>query len=119
MQRVPYEKLTQTAGGEASASIRSRIQAARVRQHERFSQQEKPGLLANGDMGPAEVQKYCALDDAGSNLMRAAVKQMDLSARAYHRVLKLARTIADLAGEANIQSHHLAEALQYRPRGLV
>jgi magnesium chelatase family protein len=65
------------------------------------------------------VQRYCKLDDAGKNLMRVAVAQMDLSARAYHRVLKLARTIADLAGEATIQAGHLAEALQYRPRTLI
>ncbi len=67
-------------------------------------------------MGPAEVQTFCPLDDQGKNLMRAATQQMDLSARAYHRVLKLARTIADLAGEERIQVPHLAEALQYRPR---
>jgi magnesium chelatase family protein len=73
----------------------------------------------NGDMGPAEVQRFCPLDEAGKNLMRAAVKQMDLSARAYHRVLKLGRTIADLAGEEKIGVAHLAEALQYRTRPLV
>jgi magnesium chelatase family protein len=70
-------------------------------------------------MGPAEVQHFCQLDDAGKNLMRSAVKQMDLSARAYHRVLKLSRTIADLAGEEKIGVAHLAEAIQYRPRGIV
>ena len=59
---------------------------------------------------------FCVIDEAGRNLMRAAMQQMNLSARAYHRVLKLGRTIADLAGEASIQVHHLAEALQYRPR---
>ena len=67
-------------------------------------------------MGPAEVQEFCPLDDEGINLMRAAVRQMDLSARSYHRVLKLSRTIADLAGEPQLGTHHLAEALQYRPR---
>ena len=73
-------------------------------------------MLVNGDMGPAEVQQFCLLDDAGRNLMRAATQQMNLSARAYHRVLKLSRTIADLAGAPEIQVAHLAEALQYRPR---
>jgi predicted ATPase with chaperone activity len=76
-------------------------------------------FIVNGDMGPAEVQHFCQLDDAGKNLMRSAVKQMDLSARAYHRVLKLGRTIADLAGEERIGVAHLAEAIQYRPRGIV
>ena len=67
-------------------------------------------------MGPAEVQEFCALDETGKSLLRAAVQQMNLSARAYHRVLKLSRTIADLAGEKHILPAHLAVALQYRPR---
>ena len=118
VQRVPYQKLTAMEGGETSASIRARIEAARQRQHARFAKLDKPGMIANGDMGPAEVQTYCKLDPVGSNLMRAAVRQMDLSARAYHRVLKLARTIADLAGDERVQPQHLAEALQYRPRSI-
>ena len=73
-------------------------------------------VLVNGDMGPAEVQMFCQLDETGKNLMRAAVQQMNLSARAYHRVLKLARTIADLADASTIAVPHLAEALQYRPK---
>ena len=67
-------------------------------------------------MRPAEVRKFCQLDDTSQSLMRSAMNQMQLSARAYHRVLKLARTIADLAGELNITPQHLAEALQYRPK---
>jgi magnesium chelatase family protein len=67
-------------------------------------------------MGPAEVRRYCKLDATGNALMRTAMSQMQLSARAYHRVLKLARTIADLAGEGRIAPAHLAEALQYRPK---
>jgi magnesium chelatase family protein len=82
----------------------------------RFAQLNKPNVLVNGDMGPAEVQSFCDLDEAGRNLMRAAMQQLNLSARAYHRVLKLARTIADLAGEGEIGVAHLAEAIQYRPR---
>jgi magnesium chelatase family protein len=62
------------------------------------------------------VQHFCAIDEQGRNLMRAAMQQMNLGARAYHRVLKLARTIADLAGEQHLQVQHLAEAIQYRPR---
>ena len=67
-------------------------------------------------MGPAEVREFCGLDDAGKSLLRAAMSQLGMSARAFHRILKLARTIADLAGASNIQTHHLAEAIQYRPR---
>jgi magnesium chelatase family protein len=67
-------------------------------------------------MSPAQVRAHCALDAAGEGLMRAAMRQLHLSARAYHRVLKLARTIADLAGAERIAASHLAEALQYRPK---
>ena len=70
-------------------------------------------------MNQTTRQHFCDLNEEGKNLMRAAVKQMDLSARAYHRVLKLSRTIADLAGEEKIEVAHLAEAIQYRPRGVV
>jgi magnesium chelatase family protein len=67
-------------------------------------------------MRPAEVRQFCSLDETGRALMRTAMNQLNLSARAYHRVLKLARTIADLAGSQEILTAHLAEALQYRPR---
>ena len=119
VMRVPFEKLASLDGGETSATIRARVDAARKIQAARFAPVGKPYVLVNGDMGPAEVQKFCDIDEAGKNLMRMAVRQMDLSARSYHRVLKLARTISDLAGEGQIAVQHLAEALQYRPRGLV
>jgi magnesium chelatase family protein len=67
-------------------------------------------------MGPAEVRVYCPLDEAGLALLRAAMQQLQMTARAYHRILKLGRTIADLAGSERIQTVHLAEAIQYRPR---
>ncbi|GAC1533145.1 MAG: hypothetical protein NVS2B7_00020 [Herpetosiphon sp.] len=76
----------------------------------------KGGVRTNADMGPREIRAYCQLDAAGASLMKAAMRQLQLSARSYHRVLKLARTIGDLQGVPHIGPAHLAEALQYRPR---
>jgi magnesium chelatase family protein len=67
-------------------------------------------------MGPAEVREYCQVDKSGRSLLKAAMQQLAMSTRAFHRVLKLARTIADLAGSERIETSHLAEAIQYRPR---
>jgi magnesium chelatase family protein len=111
--RVEYEKLSDDRLGEPSAAIRERVETSRGRQRQRFNETI---LLSNADMGPAEVREYCQVDDAGKSLLRAAMQQLHMSARAYHRILKLARTIADLAGSVNIETTHLAEAIQYRPR---
>lgn len=111
--RVDFQKLSGQRQGEPSADIRVRVQAARERQLRRFTGTH---LMANADMSPAEIRQYCQLDEAGNSLMKVAVRQMQLTARGYHRVLKLARTIADLAGEAQISQTHLAEALQYRAK---
>ncbi len=111
--RVDYEKLTDERLGEPSAVVRSRVEAARERQRQRFAGTE---LTSNADMGPAEVRQFCIVDEGGKNLLRAAMQQLQMSARAYHRVLKVARTIADLAGSECIKTSHLAEAIQYRPR---
>ncbi|MCJ7511984.1 MAG: YifB family Mg chelatase-like AAA ATPase [Anaerolineales bacterium] len=111
--RVEFDKLSSERLGEASHAIRLRVEAARALQRERFA---AGGLMSNADMGPADVRQHCVLDEAGRGLIRQAMTQMLLSARAYHRVLKLARSIADLAGEPRILTAHLAEALQYRPR---
>jgi magnesium chelatase family protein len=119
VRRVPIDKLQNLSGGESSATIRARVEAARQYQWERFAKLNKPTILVNGDMGPGEVQTFCKLDEQGRQLMKAASQQLELSARAYHRVLKLARTIADLAGDAQLGTYHLAEALQYRPRTMI
>jgi magnesium chelatase family protein len=111
--RVEFDKLSSDRLGEPSAAIRSRVEAARKVQRERFL---SGGLLSNAEMGPADVRLHCALDDSGKALIRQAMSQLQLSARAYHRVLKVARSIADLAGDAQLTAAHLAEALQYRPR---
>lgn len=111
--RVDYEKLSGDRLGEKSEAIRARVEQARTRQRARFA---GSNLQCNGDMGPAEVRQFCEVDNAGKNLLRAAMQQMQMSARAYHRILKLARTIADLAQCDNIETPHLAEAIQYRPR---
>jgi magnesium chelatase family protein len=114
--RVDYEKLSIDRISESSASIRARVQTARNIQNKRFSNGESTGIVCNADMRVGDVRQFCRLQDEGQSLMRAAMSQLNLSARAYHRILKLARTIADLAGSAEIQSAHLAEALQYRPK---
>jgi magnesium chelatase family protein len=119
--RVDYDKLTDERLGEPSGAIRERIERARQVQRLRFAglrgeARSGGAVLCNADMGPAEVREACRLDEGGRSLIRAAMSQLGLSARAFHRVLKLARTIADLAGESDIKSVHLAEAVQYRPR---
>ena len=131
--RVDYEKLSGDRVGESSEAIRGRVQAARNIQHARFTNPDSrtlaPGasagvsnnssssdIICNADMRVGEIRRFCKLQDEGQSLMRAAMTQLNLSARAYHRILKLARTIADLAGSEDIQSVHLAEALQYRPK---
>ncbi|GAB4483919.1 MAG: YifB family Mg chelatase-like AAA ATPase [Anaerolineales bacterium] len=116
--RVAYDKLSSDRLGEPSAVIRARVQAAREIQARRFVGLSGAGIVCNADMRVAEVRQFCKLDEAGDHLIRAAMSQLNLSARAYHRILKLARTIADLAGSEQIQAAQLAEALQYRPKGM-
>ena len=111
--RVDYEKLSSEQLAEPSTRIRERIEKARQVQRQRFTGTK---LLNNADMGPREVREYCALDETGKALIKAAMRQLGLSARAFHRILKVSRTIADLAGSERIETAHLAEAIQYRPR---
>jgi magnesium chelatase family protein len=124
---VEYDKLTGDRPGEPSANVRARVEKAREIQRRRFAgvgATHGTPLQCNADMGPTEVREFCRLDDSGKSLVRAAMQQLQMSARAFHRILKLARTIADpslrsgqaLAGEPEIRTHHLAEAIQYRPR---
>lgn len=111
--RIDYDQLSDHRATEPSSMVRERVEAARDRQTARF----KDGpCRTNADMGPRDVQQWARLDDRGDALIRTAVRQFNMSARAYHRVLKLARTIADLAGEDRIHPEHVAEALQYRPK---
>ena len=114
--RVDYEKLADDAVGEPSNAVRGRVEAARVRQQQRFAGTR---FICNAEMTPLEVRQHCqmALEDSAKSLLRLAMNQLALSARSFHRVLKLARTIADLGGAETIGSSHLAEALQYRQRG--
>ena len=113
--RVDYEKLAANTTGEPSASVRERVDRARLVQTGRFAGSR---LLCNAEMTPTEVRRHCqaVLDEQAQSLLRLAMTQLSLSARAFHRVLKLARTIADMAGSERIASPHLAEAIQYRQR---
>ena len=114
--RVDYEKLSGNRMEESSESIRVRVQAARNIQLQRFTNSHSTDIIRNADMRIEEIRQFCKLQDDGQSLLRSAMSQLNLSARAYHRILKLARTIADLAGCEDILSAHLAEALQYRPK---
>jgi magnesium chelatase family protein len=104
---VPQEELTKTANGESSGAVRARAARAHASQ---LNRQHK----TNSQLGTREIEKHCTPDDAGAALLRQAISRLSLSARAYHRVLKVARTIADLAGEATVAAPHIAEAIQYR-----
>lgn len=112
--RVDYDKLTTSTRAETSAAIRARIEQARTRQQERFA--ALPGIITNADMRVGEIQQFCTLTPDAGKLLDLSVRRMQLSARAYHRILKLSRTIADLDGAQDINVQHIAEALQYRPK---
>ncbi|MCQ3931532.1 MAG: magnesium chelatase [Chloroflexi bacterium] len=114
--RVDYDKLTDARRGEPSAHVQNRVETARARQRERFK--NSPRLHSNADMGASEIRDYCEMQPDAEKLINATLRQMQLSARAYHRILKLSRTIADLADHDRIEVVDMAEAIQYRPRRL-
>ncbi|MGM0681678.1 MAG: YifB family Mg chelatase-like AAA ATPase, partial [Thermodesulfobacteriota bacterium] len=103
--------LSERSEGERSAAIKKRVEKARKIQQERF---EKDEIFDNGGMGSREITKYCPLDSISSSLLEKGAEKLKLSARAYHRILKMARTIADLEESERIAGHHVAEAIQYR-----
>lgn len=111
--RIDYEKLSDRRLGETSATMRARVEAARQVQRKRFQGTE---LASNSDMTPVEIREFCDVGTEAQALLQAAARQLSLSARSFHRILKLSRTIADLEGVETIGPRHLAEALQYRPR---
>ena len=98
---------------ETSAKIRERVEKAREIQNKRF---ENSSYSSNSEMKNKDIKNFCKLNDNSIDLLRQAVTHMNLSARSYHRILKLARTIADLAGVEDIATEHVAEALQYRAK---
>jgi magnesium chelatase family protein len=109
---VPFKDISQAAQGEPSATIRERVIAARQIQEERFK--DVPGMHSNAQMTERMIHQYAEPDEAGIEMLRVAMERLSLSARAYNRILKVARTIADLAGSERVLSEHLAEAISYR-----
>ena len=109
---VKFREITSESTGESSAQIRARVVAARQRQHERF--RDRPKITCNARMGSRELKRYCELDETTLELLKFAMADLNLSARAYDRILKVARTIADLAGADQTSSEHVSEAIQYR-----
>ena len=109
---VPVEEMRTRSGGESSITIKERVDRARDIQRQRFAGSRK--IYCNSQMGSREIEQHCRLDDAGHLLLEKGVRKLGLSARAYHRILKIARTIADMEGSVEISSGNVAEAIQYR-----
>ncbi len=109
---VPFEKLSEDRKAESSIEIRKRVTASREIQAERFKEFEN--IHYNAQMNSKQIRKYCSLDDASKSLLKTAMERLNLSARAYDRILKVSRTIADLEGVKEINGTHISEAIQYR-----
>jgi magnesium chelatase family protein len=109
---LSFQEISTAAPGEPSSVIRERVLRARNIQAQRFA--SIPGVHCNAQMSEKHLKEYCSLDTESSELLRLAMERLQLSARAYSRILKVARTIADLEGSTSIQSHHVAEAIGYR-----
>ena len=109
---VKVEKLTGKFQAESSSTIQKRVQTARDRQLKRFKGQK---ITSNAEMNNKQLKAFCNLDEQSILLLKQAISKLNLSARAFHRVIKIARTIADLENSEKIKSNHIAEALQYRP----
>jgi len=110
--RLPFDKMAEETVAEKSEKVRERVNKARAVQNDRFAGK----IRSNSEMRSKDIKEYCKLDENGENLLKQAVNSYGLSARSYHKILKLARTIADLAQSENISSEHVLEALQYRPK---
>ncbi len=109
---VKYKELSSTECGESSEAVRARVTKAREIQTRRF--RGRRGVYANASMQSKDIREFCKLDSAGEEQIRNAITRLGLSARAYDRILKVSRTIADLAGIESIRAEHVSEAIQYR-----
>ncbi|HZH70259.1 MAG TPA: ATP-binding protein, partial [Flavobacteriaceae bacterium] len=109
---VPFEKLSDDRKGESSLAIRERVTKARKIQNLRF--EKLPGVHYNAQMDTKHLREFCKLDEASKTLLKTAMERLNLSARAYDRILKVSRSIADLEGSENVLGNHISEAIQYR-----
>ena len=109
---VAFRELSSGKSSEQSVDIRTRVMAARELQAERYK--ENPGIYCNAQMSSKQLKEICVIDNVSQNLLKAAMEKLNLSARAYDRILKVSRTIADLHTSSAIKAEHVAEAIQYR-----